>query len=210
MQRSDEPIDFWFSIGSTYTYLSVMRLPDVARREGIEFRWRPFDVRAIMVEQNNIPFRDKPVKSAYMWRDVERRAGGYGMPFAGVPPYPIKALSRANRVALVAGDEGWIVQYVQSAYRRWFQRLQEPASDEALSEDLAAIGQDARRVIELADSPALDERLKAQTGIAKALGVFGSPTYAVGGEIFWGDDRLDDAIAWRRGALKVRPRSPTR
>ncbi|TIT86612.1 MAG: 2-hydroxychromene-2-carboxylate isomerase, partial [Mesorhizobium sp.] len=70
-------IDFWFSIGSTYTYLSVMRLAEVAAETGIEFRWRPFNVRAIMIEMDNIPFAKKPAKAAYMWRDIERRAAMY-------------------------------------------------------------------------------------------------------------------------------------
>ena len=71
-----QSIDFWYSIGSTYSYLSVMRLADVARATGVAFRWRPFNVRHVMTLQNNIPFRDKPVKTAYMWHDIERRATG--------------------------------------------------------------------------------------------------------------------------------------
>ena len=67
-------IDFWFSIGSTYTYLTVMRRAGVQRNTGTEFRWQPFSVRQIMIEQDNIPLRTKPVKAAYMWRDIERRA----------------------------------------------------------------------------------------------------------------------------------------
>jgi len=59
-------IDFWVFIGSTYSYLSVMRLDAVERAAGVKFRWRPFSVRAIMIEQKNIPFLGKPVKSAYM------------------------------------------------------------------------------------------------------------------------------------------------
>ena len=84
------PIKFWFSIASTYTYLSVSRIADVIRQTGIELRYKPFSVRSIMVEQNNIPFRTKPVKLAYMWRDIERRAALYGLPFAGLAPYPLK------------------------------------------------------------------------------------------------------------------------
>ena len=53
-------IDFWFSVGSTYSYLSIMRVPDVARTSGIVFRWRPFRVRDIMIEMNNRPFVGKP------------------------------------------------------------------------------------------------------------------------------------------------------
>ena len=99
-------IDFWFSIASTYTYLSVSRMADVVRRTGIEIRYNPFNVRAIMIEQNNIPFRTKPVKLAYMWRDIERRSALYGLPFAGPAPYPLKDVSLADGVALLGAREG--------------------------------------------------------------------------------------------------------
>ena len=82
-------IDFWFSIGSTYSYLTVMRLPGVARATGHSFRWRPFNVRHVMVSQNNIPFKDKPEKTAYMWRDIQRRAAGYGLRPTVPAPYPL-------------------------------------------------------------------------------------------------------------------------
>jgi 2-hydroxychromene-2-carboxylate isomerase len=67
-------MDFWFSIGSTYSYLSVMRLDRVEQETGVVFNWRPFNVREIMLEMDNIPFRTKPLKLACMWRDIERRA----------------------------------------------------------------------------------------------------------------------------------------
>lgn len=59
-------IEFWFSIGSTYSYLTVMRLAHVEMETGLSFRWRPFNVRAIMIEMDNIPFAKKPVNAAYM------------------------------------------------------------------------------------------------------------------------------------------------
>ena len=83
-------IDFWFSIGSTYSYLTIMRLKDVERQIGIAFEWRPFSVRRIMIEQNNVPFAEKPVKSAYMWRDIERRAAAYDVPVRVPAPYPLR------------------------------------------------------------------------------------------------------------------------
>src|SRR5262249_16561461 len=67
-------IDFWFTMGSTYSYLSVMRLVQLERLTGIRFRWRPFHLLVILQEMKHVPFADKPSKSAYMWRDVERRA----------------------------------------------------------------------------------------------------------------------------------------
>ncbi|TIR92377.1 MAG: 2-hydroxychromene-2-carboxylate isomerase, partial [Mesorhizobium sp.] len=106
-------IDFWFSIGSTYTYLSVMRLAEVAAETGIEFRWLPFNVRAIMIEMDNIPFAKKPAKAAYMWRDIERRAAMYRMVPKLPAPYPLAELERANRVALIAAREGWCEAYAR-------------------------------------------------------------------------------------------------
>ena len=78
-------IEFWFSIGSTYSYLSVSRLPALERNTGVTFSWHPFSVRKIMQEMDNIPFPPtKKAKADYMWRDIERRAQKYGIP-ASVP-----------------------------------------------------------------------------------------------------------------------------
>ena len=100
------PIDFWFSIGSPYTFLAVMRLTEVAERTDVEVRWRPFDARAIQLDANDVPFADKPLKAAYMWRDIERRAAMYRVVPKLPAPYPLAELERANRVALIAAREG--------------------------------------------------------------------------------------------------------
>ncbi len=198
MPLPSAPIDFWFAIGSTYTYLSVSRLPTVQARTGVPFRWRPFDVRAIMIEMENIPFSTKPAKQAYMWRDIERRAASYGLPFAGVPAYPLKGYARANRIATVAAQEGWIADYAQAAYRRWFLENLDPGDEQAATGALTEIGQDPARVLARADTDEVRAALVAQTDEARSLGIFGAPTFAVGTEIFWGDDRLDDALRWHR------------
>jgi 2-hydroxychromene-2-carboxylate isomerase len=191
-------IDFWFSIGSTYTYLSVMRLEAIERPSGITFRWRPFDVRAIMIEMDNVPFSTKPIKARYMWRDIERRAKMYGLPWSSVPPYPIKHLSLVNRIALVGASEGWCPQYVRAAYRRWFINGDDPSIETDLSGALKDVGQDPARVLALAASDKMKAALKSETDAARALEIFGSPTFVTGNEIFWGDDRLEDAIQWCR------------
>src|SRR5882724_10881619 len=84
-----DPIDFWFSIGSLYTFLAVMRIDQIEDTSAVHFRWRPFSVRTLMIEMDNIPAK-KPVKMAYSWRDVERRAEKYGVPFRTRPPYPLQ------------------------------------------------------------------------------------------------------------------------
>jgi 2-hydroxychromene-2-carboxylate isomerase len=191
-------IDFWFSVGSTYTYFSVMRLREVEDRTGIGFNWRPFNVRAIMLEQNNRPFVGKPVKTAYMWRDIERRAVRYGLPVRVPAPYPLQEFERANRIAIVGEQEGWCADYARATYRRWFQDGLEAGIEPNLSESLREIGQDPTRVIARAESDEIAAALQKATEEAKSLGVFGSPSFVVGRELFWGDDRLDDAIAWYR------------
>ena len=193
-------IDFWYSIGSTYSYLTVMRLPEVERASGVEIRWCPFNVRHVMIEQNNIPFKDKPVKTAYMWRDIERRSGRYGLAPRIPAPYPIPGLVLANQIAALGVEEGWVSDYTRATYRRWFERG-EPAGEEPnLSGSLEEIGCDPNRVLATAQSERIFDALAQATEEAMGLGVFGSPTFVVDGEVFWGDDRLEDALLWANRA----------
>ncbi len=191
-------IDFWFSVGSTYTYLSVMRLAEVEQSSGVSFRWRPFSVRQIMIEMDNIPFRTKPVKAAYMWRDIERRAAMYGLPARVPAPYPLAQWDVANCVAMLGAAEGWVPDYARATYRRWFEQGLEPGSEPNLSDSLREIGQDPVRVLAQAAARGASDAYVAATDEARQLGIFGSPTFVVGRELFWGDDRLDDAITWYR------------
>ena len=191
-------IHFWFTMGSTYSYLSVSRLADVERSAGMTFRWRPFHLLMILQEMKHIPFADKPTKSAYMWRDIERRAAMYGIPMKLPVPYPARQSVVANLVAIVGMRENWGADFVRAAYRRWFQRGEETGSEPNVSESLRDIGQDPERVLTLANSDDTKSVLTAETDAARELGIFGSPTFIVGRELFWGDDRLADAINWCR------------
>jgi 2-hydroxychromene-2-carboxylate isomerase len=197
-------IDFWFTMGSTYSYLSVMRLEALERSAGVSFRWRPFHLLVILQEMKHVPFADKPTKCAYMWRDIERRAAMYGIPASVPAPYPAKQSVAANLVAIVGMREGWGIDFVRAAYRRWLQLGQETGSDPNISHSLRDIGQEPQRVLALADSTETRAALAAETDSAKELGIFGSPTFAIGRELFWGDDRLEDAISWyRHGGLRA-------
>lgn len=191
-------LDFWYSIGSTYTYLAVMRVDEVCAAHGITARWRPFDVRRIMLEIGNRPFTGKPAKLAYMWRDLERRAAMYGIPARLPAPYPLAHLERANRVAVCGEAAGWHVAYTREAYRKWFQDGIEPGGEPDLSDALRTIGQDPAAVLVEADGEAVARATEAATDAARDLGIFGSPTFVVDGELFWGHDRLDDAVSWCR------------
>jgi 2-hydroxychromene-2-carboxylate isomerase len=191
-------LDFFFYIGSTYTYLSVSRVEAIAAREGVALRWRPFHVHAIMVEQNNRPFVGKPVKMQYMWRNVERRAGRYGIPFKSIPDYPVDPEGLANRVAVVAALEGWCPAYAKATYRAWFLENKAPGDVQHVRLILSELGKDPDSTIARANGQEVRARYDAETDGAKALGIFGSPTFVWGDEIFWGDDRFEDAIDWAK------------
>jgi len=133
-----------------------------------------------------------------MWRDIERRARTRGFEPRLPAPYPLAEFDLANRIAIVGEGERWCADYVRAAYRHWFHSSREPGSEPGLSDALREIGQSPARVLEAAKSEAIGERYKAATEEAKSLGVFGSPTFIVDGEVFWGDDRLEDAIGWHK------------
>lgn len=194
-------MDLFFSYGSTYSYLSVMRADKLAAEAGVTVRWRPFRLRTITQEQNNRPFIGKPIKLKYVWRDVERRAKQHGIPFNGIPPYPVDAEALAHRVGIVAALEGWCPEYSRAVYRKWFLEHKDPGDLSQLHEVMTTLAKDADAVISRAHSQQIESQLASETDVARSLGIFGSPTFVVGDEIFWGDDRLEIALGWCRTPL---------
>ncbi|SOE14041.1 2-hydroxychromene-2-carboxylate isomerase [Hoeflea halophila] len=195
--------EFWISIGSTYSYLTVSRLPEIERSTGFEFEWRPFSVREIMVEMDNIPFAKKPVKAAYMWRDIERRAKMYGLKPLLPAPYPLQEFDLANRIAVVAREEGWCRDYIAETYRRWFEEGDAAGGKTNLSATLEHLGKDLTRTLEKANSTQTEAAYKAATQAARDRGIFGAPSFCIDTELFWGDDRLEDALAWLDGSAVI-------
>ena len=192
-------IDFFFSIGSTYTYLSVTRILEVEKKNQVKFTWKPFSVRAIMKEMNNIPFpKDKLNKVNYMWRDIERRAEGYGF-FAKTPvPYPLSEFDLANQIAILGLEKGWGIDYVRLTYKKWFQEGKEPAIDPSITEVCRELNIDKDEIISQANSKEIINNYNLNTNSARDNKIFGSPSFIVKNEIFWGDDRMEDAVNWSR------------
>tara|TARA_B100000674_G_scaffold49800_1_gene34398 strand:+ start:611 stop:1207 length:597 start_codon:yes stop_codon:yes gene_type:complete len=190
-------IDFFFSIGSTYTYLSVTRILEVEKKNLVQFNWKPFSVRLIMKEMNNIPFpKDKFNKVNYMWRDIERRAQGYGF-FAKTPaPYPLSEFDLANQIAILGLEKGWGIDYVRLSYKKWFQEGKEPAVEPSIKEICKELELDQEKVLNEAKSREIVTKYETNTNLAREKKIFGSPSFVVNNEIFWGDDRLEDAIHW--------------
>ncbi len=194
-------LEFWYSVGSTYSYLTIMRIGKLAERAGVTLDWRPFSVREIMVEMDNVPFAKKPVKAAYMWRDIERRATGFDLPVKVPAPYPLADFDRANRIAILARQEGWCDRFTFESYKRWFQQGVPAGSDASLAEVLPLLGQDVARVLNAQTADDIGRAYSDATQEARGRGIFGAPSFvASDGELFWGDDRLEEALAWHTRA----------
>ena len=192
-------IDFYFSIGSTYTYLSVTRILDVEKKHQVKFNWKPFSVRIIMNEMNNHPFPDdKKSKVDYMWRDIERRAEGYGFSAKTPVPYPLTQFDLANKLAILGLKEGWGIDYVRLTYKRWFQENKEPATEPNISEIFHELKVDQKIIMENVKKDEIENQYQQNTNSARENKVFGSPTFIVDKEIFWGDDRMEDSISWSK------------
>jgi 2-hydroxychromene-2-carboxylate isomerase len=190
-------IDFYFSIGSTYTYLTVTRILDVENKHQVKFNWKPFSVRAIMKEMNNIPFpKEKMNKVNYMWRDIERRAERYGF-FAKTPvPYPLSEFDLANQIAILGLEKDWGIEYIRLTYKKWFQEGKEPAIEPSISEVCNELKLNKDEITSEALKKEIQDKYEANTNSARENKIFGSPSFVVKNEVFWGDDRMEDAIKW--------------
>jgi 2-hydroxychromene-2-carboxylate isomerase len=153
-------------------------------------------VREIMIEMDNIPFADKPVKRDYMWRDIERRADLFGIKAKLPAPYPLTGFDLANQIAILGEQQGWCRDYVIATYQLWFQHGQPAGQEPNLSKSLKSIGLNPEEVIGQALSEEIVAAYKLSTSRARQLGIFGAPSFVTRGELFWGDDRMEEAVLW--------------
>jgi len=192
------PIEFWFDLASPYSALAALRIADVAG--GLDVRWQPFLLGPIFQAQgwNDSPFNLFPAKGRWMWRDVPRRAARRGVAFRQPSRFPRHSVL-ANRVALVALAEGWGEDCVRAIYRAEFAEDADIADAGVMAGIVARLGRDGSAVVSRAQAQPIKDALRAATEQAARHGIFGAPTFLVDGELFWGDDRLEEAIAWARG-----------
>ncbi|MEL6206051.1 MAG: 2-hydroxychromene-2-carboxylate isomerase [Pseudomonadota bacterium] len=190
-------LEIWFEFASTYSYLTVCRAEPLLKDAGVEFVWRPFLLGPIFRDKgmDTSPFVLDPVKGDYMWRDLERRAARYGLSFARPASFPMNGLSAA-RIMTAALDEEWCGDFACAVFRAQFVEGMNIADPEVLRQALKTTGIDPEPWLHQATLAPTKARLRTLTDQARAHGIFGAPSFLVGGELFWGDDRLDDAIAW--------------
>jgi 2-hydroxychromene-2-carboxylate isomerase len=191
-RSSVEPIEFWFDFGSNYSYLSVMRV--VSR--GIDVVWRPFLLGPIFQSfgWNNSPFVLQKEKGEYVWRDMARQCTKYGIPWRMPTEFPRLGVLPL-RIMLVAEGQPWAGEFARRVMLRNFHLDRDIQSNEAMTSVLVDLGLPAAEILAAATSDTIKARLREQTETAKARKIFGAPTFFAWGEMFWGNDRLDDALS---------------
>jgi 2-hydroxychromene-2-carboxylate isomerase len=192
------PLEFWFDFASSYSYVAAMRIEEECAGAAVPLVWKPFLLGPIFNAQLGIkdsPFNANPIRGRYMWRDLERLCAKHHLPWRKPSVFPRNSV-RAARLACLGEDESWIGAYVRAVFLANFSNDQEIADAEFLMGVLSSFKLDAAGMLTRAESPAEKSKLRANTDAAIARGVFGGPTFFVGSEMFFGQDRLEDAIAW--------------
>lgn len=192
-------LEFWFEFGSTYSYPAVMRIEKLAQTAGVAVDWKVFLLGSIFNEQgwSDSPFNLYPAKGKYMWRDLERICAALSIPFVRPSKFPRNGLL-ASRVACWFASEPWITEFIKAVFRANFAEDREISDPEVVYACLNGLSLDGPRLLEQAQAVESKAKLRTQTEYAKSTGIFGAPTFLVGEEIFWGNDRLEQALAWAR------------
>jgi 2-hydroxychromene-2-carboxylate isomerase len=193
-------LEFWYEFASTYSYPTAMRIERLAGEAQVDVRWRPFLLGPIFkaLGWNDSPFNIYVAKGRYMWRDLERVCTAEGLPLK-LPPvtFPQNGL-KAARLALSGEREGWTPDFTRAVFLANYAGQKDISDDATLRAILEALGIDAEAAVEAANAPANKDALKQQTEEAQARGLFGAPSFVVGDELFWGNDRLETALEWAK------------
>ncbi|MEM7460189.1 MAG: 2-hydroxychromene-2-carboxylate isomerase [Pseudomonadota bacterium] len=190
-------VEIWFEFASTYSYLTVSRAESACKAANVTFEWKPFLLGPVFQNKglSTSPFVLDPIKGAYMWRDVERRATRLGLPFQRPDIFPMNGLNAA-RLMTAALSEPWCGAFARAVFEAQFARGEDISQPEILGTALNSCGVAPEPWFDRAQSAPVKTALRQRTQAAQAHGLFGAPSFRVGEELFWGDDRLEDAIAW--------------
>lgn len=198
-------IEFWFDFGSNYSYLSAMRIEDAARRLDVRIVWKPFLLGPIFraLGMENSPFVLQKEKGAYVWQDMVRLCRKFGLQWTKPTVFP-RAGVLAARIALLGAEETWIGAFCRNVMERNFVHDRDINESDSMAEVLTGLGLPAAALLARAQSEPVKMHLREQTERARARGIFGAPTFFVGDDMFWGNDRLDDALTFaaERGAIR--------
>lgn len=185
-------VEFYFDVGSPAAYIAWTQLPRIAREAGATIAYRPFLLGGVFHATGNRSPTEVPSKGRYLLDDLDRFARRYAAPFRHNPHFPINTLA-LMRIAtgLQMREPARMLPYTDAVYRAIWVEARDMNDPATVGEVLQQAGFDAQQMLALAGDPEVKERLKAVTQDAVARGVFGAPTFFVGDQMFWGQDRLD-------------------
>lgn len=192
-----KPVEFWFDFVSPMSHIAYYRLPDLRDRTGAEIEFRPMLLGGVMKETGNAPPAMVPAKGAYYRVDIPRCAARYGIPFAPNPHFPVNTIA-AMRGCFVALSEGFFDVYADALFRAVWVEAKNVGDPKVFAEVVTAAGLDADAIAKKVRAPDAKDKLIAATGEAVSRGIFGAPSFFVGDELFFGQDRMDyvaDALA---------------
>ena len=192
-------LDFFYDLASTYSYLAAIRIGPLAQAAGVSVRWRPFLLGPIFKAQgyDTSPFNVHQLKGRNMVRDCERQCAELGLPFRLPSPFPAMSLL-AGRVAYVGLAEGWGEDFSRAVYRAEFGEGLSISEPTVIAAIVASLGHDAEAALARAQSTEIKTALRAATEDAEKRGIFGAPSFVSAGELFWGNDRLEQALSWAK------------
>ena len=201
-------VDFYFGLGSRYSYLAFTQIARIEAETGCRFTLYPISSVELMALRGASPFEGPPLSGQYDWayrrRDAERWAAHYGVPY--VEPQKLPEDHRLMARACRAADlQERLRPYCDALFRAVF--VDHRVIDAPTCVEIAGvIGLDAPRLRADLDSPAVQRRVTDDASEACRRGAFGVPTFFVGDEMFWGNDRLvllEDQLAQAtRAALR--------
>jgi 2-hydroxychromene-2-carboxylate isomerase len=188
----NKSVEFLFDVGSPYTYLAYHQLPKIAEAQGAEIVWTPVLLGGIFQATGNKSPATVPAKGAYMNADLQRWAKAFEVTFQMNPNFPINTLPlmRGAVAMQMRGDEEFH-RYLRAIFSAMFEKPRNLNLPAEIGAVLAQAGFDPTAFMALIGDQAVKDRLKENTTSAVARGVFGAPTFFVGNDMFWGQDRLE-------------------
>ena len=200
-------IDYYFTTQSTWAYLGHDAFMAMARRRGAEVRFKPLALSAVFPETGGLPLAKRhPSRQAHRLYEMQRWRAQRGLPLELRPShFPFDA-ALADRVAVALADRPEICARYASTAMRGVWTNQNLADEAIVRAHVSAAGADAEATIAAARSEAVGAAYAANAQEGMAARVFGSPSYILDGEVFWGQDRLDQleaALASGRGAYRA-------
>lgn len=186
----NKQVEFYFDVGSPASYLAWTQIARLAERHGAEVVYQPMLLGGVFKATGNASPASVPAKGRYTRIDFERFARRYEVPFAQNPFFPINTMQlMRGAVALLDGDQ--FQPYVDAVFRAIWVEGQNMGDPDVVARVLGGQGFDVAGLLQQINDPAVKERLRQITERAIERGVFGAPTFFVGDEMFFGQDRLD-------------------